>query len=153
LGGGVYRCVATATAAGPIKPLFYFHNGLTPGLSGWQYIGDNTSTIEITRIQVEESATATAYQKVVSGFDIIEAGVESVYYAGDDGDDALTVAMPDLGTDATRAVFNLDGTVTYLESQTIGAGNVDIPLDCKGVLYIDRDLTADEKADLEAWNA
>jgi len=106
----------------------------------------------VTDAQLELGSTATAYQKVVADYDITEAGVASVYYPLDDGvDDALTVAMPDLGTDATRFVANLDGTVTYLENQTIGAGDIDIPLDKSSVIYIDRDLTAGEKTDLEGW--
>jgi len=114
---------------------------------------DLASAVQVTEPQIEESSTATSYQKVVSEFDITEEGVESVYYLADDGDDALTVGMPDLGTDATRVIFNRDGTVTYLENQTIGAGDIDIPLGNKGVMYIDRDLTAGEKSDLDAWNA
>lgn len=113
---------------------------------------DGAIDIRWRNFQIEAGATATAYQTVTAAYDITESGVASVFYPLDDEvDDALTVAMPDLGTDATRAVVNLDGTVTYLENQTIGAGNVDIPLNKAAVIYIDRDLTAGKKTDLEAW--
>ena len=72
------------------------------------------------------------------------------YYLSDDGDDALTVSMPDLGTDAT-VVYAAENGLRFLEGQTIGSGNVDIPLNTTAVLYIDRALTTAEKADITAW--
>ena len=63
--------------------------------------GDGTSGIFIWGAQLEESATATAYQKVVSQYDVTETGVPSVHYLRFDGvDDAMATPSIDFtGTD------------------------------------------------------
>jgi hypothetical protein len=106
----------------------------------------------VTNAQLELGATPTAYQQVTAAYDITEAGVADRHYPLDDGvDDALIVTLPDLGTDATIAVGNLDGTVTYTENQTIGAGARNLTPNKTFELLIDRDLTTEEKSALEGW--
>jgi hypothetical protein len=104
---------------------------------------------DVLEVQAEIGSTATPYQRVAAPYDITEAGVASRFYAWDDEvDDDMTIVLPDLGTDATRVTVDRDGNVTYLENQTI-SGSVSVPLNSQAVIYIDRDLTADEKAGIE----
>ena len=74
-----------------------------------------------------------------------------IWYADFDGsNDELMVTVPDLGTDATVAYLTTGGTVTYLETQTVGAGNYTLPTtDWGKLVLIDRALTADEKTSIE----
>jgi hypothetical protein len=108
-----------------------------------------TATVFIWGGQLESGSTATPYQRVAAPYDITEEGVASRFYAWDDEvDDDMTIVLPDLGTDATRVTVDRDGNVTYLENQTI-SGSVSVPLNSQAVIYINRDLTADEKAGIE----
>lgn len=64
--------------------------------------------------------------------------------------DQLTVTVGDLGTDATVATL-VTGTWSYLEGQTIGAGDYDLPTtDWTAVIILDRAMTSEEKTWLEA---
>ncbi|MEP3071505.1 hypothetical protein [Maricaulis sp.] len=64
--------------------------------------------------------------------------------------DQLTIAVGDLGTDATVATL-VAGAWSYLEGQTIGAGDYDLPTtNWTAVIILDRALTSQEKASLEA---
>ena len=55
--------------------------------AGTDFTGDGTSGIYAWGAQLEASATATAYQKVVSQYEVTEAGVQSVSYLAFDGVD------------------------------------------------------------------
>lgn len=64
--------------------------------------------------------------------------------------DQLTIRLADLGTDATVATL-VAGTWSYLEGQTIGAGDYDLPTtNWTAVIILDRAMTSQEKTWLEA---
>ena len=79
VGDGWYRCQVYYSSATTTAHI-YLRNG-----SG--FIGDGTSGILIWGAQLETGSTATAYQKVVSQYEVTEAGVQSVSYLAFDGVD------------------------------------------------------------------
>ena len=84
-GNGWYRVSATLTsAAGPFTPATNpFILSRVTGASG--------VTVLMTDIQVEVAAAPTAYQNVVSQYNVTEAGVQSVFYLRFDGVDDFIV--------------------------------------------------------------
>ena len=67
------------------------------------YTGDGTSGIFVWGAQLETGSTATAYQKVVSAFDVTEAGKADYWYLGFDGsDDFLVTPTITPGTDKVQ---------------------------------------------------
>lgn len=69
------------------------------------YTGDGTSGILIWGAQLELGSTATAYQRVVSAFDVTEAGVPDLYYLAYDGtDDCLSTSAFAWGSDKATVV-------------------------------------------------
>jgi len=133
-----------------MNPAFRLLDGTTE-----QYTGDGSSSITVEEAQYEISSTVTAYQKVVSEFDVTEAGVDSVFYAFDDEvDDAINWTAP-TDTDYTISYVDTAGNVTTLTGQSL-SGAADILLDpaLVGYLAIDRALTAGETTNLETyWGA
>jgi hypothetical protein len=85
VGNGWYRCSLIAPAATTtINP------AIRPQTADNQfaaYAGDGTSGIYIWGAQIELGSTATAYQKVVSQYEVTEAGVQSASYLAFDGVD------------------------------------------------------------------
>jgi hypothetical protein len=79
-GNGWYRCSVQITKS-TAGQLAYFVN------SAAGYAGDGTSGILVWGAQLELGSTATAYQKVVSQYEVTEAGVQSVSYLAFDGVD------------------------------------------------------------------
>jgi hypothetical protein len=85
LSDGWFRLTITSTFSGAVnvRPALGLSNDL--GLSS--YLGDITKGIFIWGAQLETGSTATAYQRVVSSFDVTEAGVQSLSYVSFDGTD------------------------------------------------------------------
>lgn len=81
VGNDWYRCtvsgVSSSTTAGQCQTI----------LNTGTYAGDGTSGIFFWGAQMEVSSTATAYQKVVSQYEVTQAGVQSVGYLSFDGVD------------------------------------------------------------------
>jgi hypothetical protein len=78
-------------------------SGATAGPS---YAGDITKGIAITGMQLETGATATAYQRVVTQYDVSEAGVEALHYLSFDGtDDSLATSAIDFTATDKMSVF------------------------------------------------
>ena len=85
VGDGWYRCSTTFTVTAAFGIYVNLYNGSTTS-----YTGDGTSGIYVWGAQLEASATATAYQKVVTQYEVTEAGVQSVSYLAFDGvDDSM----------------------------------------------------------------
>ena len=89
-------------------------------------------------------------QQVTSTARPVLAELSGARYVNFDGvDDDFDVTMPDLGSNATIALIAADGTVSYQEAQTI-SGAITLSTDFQKLLYIDRALTAAEKAGWES---
>jgi hypothetical protein len=150
-GGGWYRCSVTVLSASSTG-----NASVTVGMSAdgtsAGYTGDGTSSILIYGAQIEQSATATAYQKVDTQYDVTEAGVQTLHYLASDGvDDALNwTATAD---DYTIARVNLSGTVTIQTTQAL-SGTTDIFAaedDIAGYVAVNRALTTAETSGLTAY--
>jgi hypothetical protein len=82
VGNGWWRCVVAFNAmsgAGGVYPSF--------AATFATIIGDGTSGVYIWGAQLEVGSTATAYQKVVSQYEVTQAGVASASYLAFDGVD------------------------------------------------------------------
>lgn len=100
VGNGWWRCIATFStpASGTnllyhiISPALSLSVGVTVGTAGYGFY--------IWGAQIEQSATATAYQKVVSQYEVTQAGVQSVGYLRFDGvDDGMVTPTITPGID------------------------------------------------------
>jgi hypothetical protein len=99
-GGGWWRCTVTGTltTTNPACSVL-----LATGNGGQSYTGDGASGVYVWGAQVETGAAATAYQKVVSAFDVTEAGTVSLSYLSFDGvDDFLATGTITPGTDKAQ---------------------------------------------------
>ncbi|WYK06754.1 hypothetical protein DWF04_018190 [Cereibacter sphaeroides f. sp. denitrificans] len=120
------------------------------------YTGDGASSIRYRKPQLELGSEATPYQKVVSPYDVTEAGAPDLWHLYTDPvDDALAVTVPTGGwTNATIALALATG-VTILTGQTIPEGAWTLPLprpsNCYGAVVVNRALTAAETARLTAY--
>ena len=93
------------------------------------FTGDGTSGIYAWGAQLEVSATATAYQKVVSQYEVTEAGVQSAGYLSCDGvDDGMVTGTITPGIDKVQVfagVRKLSDVARGTISETfVGAGGV-----------------------------
>jgi len=101
-GGGWYRVSATFTSgAGPFTP------ATNPFILS-RITGASGVTVLMTDSQLEVSATPTAYQNVVSQYNVTEAGVPSVFYLQFDGvDDFFVTPTITPGTDKSQVFVGL----------------------------------------------
>jgi hypothetical protein len=89
VGGGWYRCSISYTLSGSVTS---HRTRIYAGLSG-VFLGNAANNLLVWGAQVEQSATATAYQKVVSQYEVTQAGVASAFYLAFDGvDDGMVTA-------------------------------------------------------------
>lgn len=104
VGNGWYRLAATVgtptNSTGGIAIVF------VPNASAGRLnsiTGDGTSGVYIWGAQLEQSATATAYQKVVTQYEVTEAGVQSASYLAFDGvDDGMVTGTITPGIDKAQ---------------------------------------------------
>jgi hypothetical protein len=94
------RFSVTGTATGGASNVFArLRGGQSPANS-------DTADILFSEPQVEVGSTATDYQKVVSQYDVTEAGVSDVYYLAFDGvDDSLATASIDFSATDEMSLF------------------------------------------------
>jgi hypothetical protein len=99
LADGWYRCSVTGTLNGTGSTLDVFNRVVASdnsivGVTGERYIWG---------AQLEESSTATAYQRVGNNFDVTEAGVPELQYLAFDGsDDGMATGNIVPGTDKAQ---------------------------------------------------
>jgi len=107
-------------------------------------------TFRVKGMQLERSASRSAYQHNLSMFDITETGLASRFALLDDlVDDAMATTLP-AGT-YTVATGD-DAGVTILTGQSIsGAYTIPGPARLYGAVIISRTLSAPETASLTAW--
>lgn len=119
----------------------------------WLLIREQNGTSKIDDITVRKLPSIIAVQETDTARPTLTLdATNDVLYLANDGDDSLSIDMPDLGTNATVISFFRGGVVDYLEGQTI-SGTINMPLSNKALMYIDRALTAGEKSLLETWNS
>jgi len=108
-------------------------------------------SVNVKNLSVKEYTGNHATQSTAAARPLYQVDGSSLPYLDDDGiDDALTVTLPDLGTDATIA-YVTSGGVTITGSQTISGATTLPHVDFYGMLYIDRALTAGEQTNLTAY--
>ena len=107
VGNGWYRCsIAAVVTDTTVYPVTYVHSSdsqFTP------WLADGTSGVLFWGDQFELGSTATAYQKVVTQYEVTEANVPSVHYIGFDGvdDGMVTSAINFSATDAVTVFTGL----------------------------------------------
>ena len=117
-----YSVTRTFTSA-DVAIYFGFDNRVAGGY------GDGIAgQVTITDQQVEQSATATDYQKVTSQYVVTETGVPSVHYLAFDGvDDAMATPSIDFSASDEMSVFagvrKLSTSVTMLSELSANAGS------------------------------
>jgi hypothetical protein len=107
IGSGWYRCslTATATFTGSGSNSFALQTSDTAARAD-SYFGDGASGIYIWGAQFEVGTSSTDYQKVVSEYDVTEAGVTSLEYLSFDGsDDGMATASIDFTSTDEMSVF------------------------------------------------
>ena len=98
-GGGWYRCRISYTLSGSVSS---HRTRIYAGLSG-VFLGNAANNLVIWGAQVETGSTATAYQKVVSQYEVTEAGVQSAFYLAFDGvDDGMVTNTITPGIDKVQ---------------------------------------------------
>jgi hypothetical protein len=127
IGSGVYRAKHTWT-----------HSGASNSVTLWKYGSLNSSTeVKISGLQLEESSSATAYQKVGLTSDVTESGKRDCWGLLFDGsDDSLQTASVDFNTwtQATRRNLLVDtesfGTSSWTKtSSTVTENSEANPID------------------------
>jgi len=130
VGNGWYRCSLIAPAATTtINP------AIRPQTADNQfaaYAGDGTSGIYIWGAQIELSSTVTAYQKVVSQYEVTEAGVASASYLAFDGvDDGMVTGTITPATDKAQIFAGVRklsdaarGVIVELGDQSVGINGI-----------------------------
>lgn len=101
VGNGWYRIAVTLKCINSIGGNFAFNPiPAANSVRGVSWAGDGTSGFFVWGQQFEISSAVTAYQKVVSSFDVTESGVPECYYLQFDGsDDFLVTSTITPGTD------------------------------------------------------
>jgi hypothetical protein len=101
-GSGWYRCIIVQSQSATTGA-FTFYPGSAATNGSAAYLGDGTSGIYIWGAQLELGSTATAYQKVVSQYEVTEAGVQSASYLFFDGvDDGMVTPTITPATDKAQ---------------------------------------------------
>lgn len=151
LDDGWWRIVITR-ASGAIKDGTNLFINPTYAGSVQTYAGDGVSGVLARKAQAEVGSTPTAWQRVVSAYDITESGVDDVYHLVSDGvDDSLPVTLP-AGTYGRAWVDNL-GAVT-IDSLTLSAAtDCDLLLGTSvaDAIYRQGAFTSAEQAALQSY--
>jgi hypothetical protein len=161
-----FSITATALASGTAYPYLAIGSKIATSFSGRDsYTGDGTSGIYVWGAQLEQAASPSAYQKVVTQHDITEAGIPSIYKAFfDKADDILPVTLPTI-TGGTVALVGTSGiwieedwgftagTLSIGPTTIAGlpAGILSVVGDLCAVIINDRAWTAAEYAEVVSW--
>jgi len=104
LGGGLYRASVSVSHTTDTT-IFYVISTATSSISGTMtpVFAGTSRTAVFTFAQFEASATATAYQKVVTQYEVTQAGVQSASYLSFDGvDDGMVTGTITPATDKVQ---------------------------------------------------
>jgi hypothetical protein len=118
-GGWRFAYTATATSTATATFNVQFCNNDSGAARAPSYVGLVTSDCSVYMAQVEESASATAYQKVVQAYDVTESGVTSVDVLWFDGvDDHLVLTAAGAGLARNTGRFTVFSSALYTEALT-----------------------------------
>jgi len=128
VGDGWYRCtiVFTGTVGSTFPAMLPSTTNATGRAS---MVGTTPNGILIWGAQLETGSTATDYQRVVTQYDVTEAGVEDCYYLAFDGtDDSLATAAIDFSATDEMSLFagmtqTTDGTSCVVETSVDSSAN------------------------------
>ena len=99
---GFYRCTITSTTGGTIVAnLLDFRPASGDGL----FSATGGQTISLRRAQLEIGPAATAYQKVVTAFEVTEAGVPTCHYCAYAGANSMATASIDFTATDKMSIF------------------------------------------------
>jgi hypothetical protein len=120
LGSGWYRCSATFTTGSATTIRAYAYGAIDANGSTASTLGNFSY---IWGAQLETGSTATAYQRVVSSFDVTQAGVPDVWYLSFDGtDDGMLTGTITPGIDKAQVFAGVrklgDGNNCIVETST-----------------------------------
>lgn len=154
LGGGWYRLTYVSAAATTSYRYLTIGTSQTPTGSGvgqqFAGIGD---TVYLRNGQGELGSVATAFQTVVAGYSVTEAGKRDIWHLHSDlVNDTMVAMLPDLGSAATL-FYAVDDSSVILPGQTIGAGAFEVLRGRRTFACgaINRALSAAETAVLTAY--
>ena len=86
LADGWYRVIVTGSFSSAVQVRSQVNVSATSNTAA-NYVGDPTKGVLVWGAQLEAGSTATTYQRVVSSFDVTQAGVPDVWYLSFDGSD------------------------------------------------------------------
>jgi hypothetical protein len=113
-----YRCRVTQTANATSSANVVWLLQPNDAARNNQYLGNGTSGIYLWGAQIETGSTATDYQKVVSEYDVTEAGVDSVDYLSFNGtSNGMVTASIDFTSTDKMSVF---AGVRKLDDSAVG---------------------------------
>jgi hypothetical protein len=141
----IFATFTTSTATGAVFAI-RISSGTTTS-----YAGTTGHGVFINRAQLEESSTATPYQRVGSTFDVTEAGQPDNFFLFNDLiDDVINWTAP--ADDYSIARINAGATVTLLASQALsGATNLLNTARTGPYIAVDRALTTAEQGNVTAY--
>ena len=121
VGNGWYRLTITHITASSAENwalnIIGYPDGAVIDEVSCNYLGDGVSGILVWGAQVEQSATATPYQRVgvSSRYDVSEAGQPQVYFVSPDGVDDFMVSAANVDFSATDRMFVCAGVTKKVE--------------------------------------
>ena len=121
---GGWKFTYTATASATTNDAFFlvaFCNNNSAATRLPSYAGSTTADCKVYRTQSEQSATATAYQRVgvSSRYDVSEAGQPQVYFVSPNGVNDFMVSAANVDFSATDRMFVCAGGVVKTEVATL----------------------------------
>lgn len=119
MGDGWYRCVVIVVTTGV---RFYVPTAAA------NFTGDGTSGVFLWGAQIETGSVATAYQKVVTAFEVTEAGVQTCHYCAYAGANSMATAAIDFTATDKMSVFaglrkSSDATISIVAEISAGGLN------------------------------
>lgn len=122
-GGGWYRCSVTYTNSSDTVFFMMVSSASAAFFETWTTAG--TETLHLWGAQLETGSTATAYQRVVSQYDVTESGVASRHYLAFDGiDDWLQTGTITPGTDKVQVFAGVRKLSDAAQALVVGLGNI-----------------------------
>jgi hypothetical protein len=125
VGNGWYRCSISRVATSSATPAQSGFILITNADNATSFTGNGTSGMHWWGAQLEVGSTATAYQRVVTAFDVTQAGVADCYYLSFDGsDDFMLTGTITPGTDKAQVFTGLRKLSDAAQGTAVAFGSV-----------------------------